>query len=165
VRSSPPGTGAVPAAQVSWLRFVRAYVKSMRLYYSFVTGVAGWLGVAYYEHLASAPALRTIEIIPPPEKKLAILVILFLSWESTRSSMITWAEGRPNHAPDRPMVTGELHPGLALGVSGLLLLGAALVTWFFLQPLAMVFLAAGVLLNVVYEYARVTGCWAMLCLA
>lgn len=25
------------------IRFVRAYVKSMRLYYAFITGIAGWI--------------------------------------------------------------------------------------------------------------------------
>ena len=39
----------------SWVVFARAYVRSMRLYYSFVTGIAGWLGVAYYEYLAANP--------------------------------------------------------------------------------------------------------------
>src|SRR5512143_3082140 len=60
--------------------FARAYVRSMRLYYSFVTGIAGWLGVAYYEYLAANPAFRTVEVAPAPEKKLIILLILFLSW-------------------------------------------------------------------------------------
>ena len=51
------------------VRFIKAYIKSMRLYYSFVTGIAGWLGVAYYEYLANTPAERSIEIAPAPEKK------------------------------------------------------------------------------------------------
>ena len=49
--------------------FIRAYIKSMRLYYSFVTGIAGWLGVAYYEYLVANPAVHTIETAPTPEKK------------------------------------------------------------------------------------------------
>jgi geranylgeranylglycerol-phosphate geranylgeranyltransferase len=155
---SAPATGVLPSSWASWLRFARAYVKSMRLYYSFVTGVAGWLGVAYYEYLALDPVLRTVEVVPPPEKKLVILAILFLSWGVNQiiNDFLGLKEDRIN-APDRPMVTGELHPGLALGMSGLLLLGAALVTWLFLQPLAIVFLVAGVLLNVLYEYAKGHG--------
>ena len=39
------------------VKFAKAYIRSMRLYYSFVTGIAGWLGVAYYEYLAGDPAL------------------------------------------------------------------------------------------------------------
>ena len=63
--------------------FIKAYIKSMRLYYSFITGIAGWVGVAYYEYLANLPAgarEKTIEIIPSEEKKIVILVLLFLSW-------------------------------------------------------------------------------------
>ena len=63
----------------SWVVFARAYVRSMRLYYSFVTGIAGWLGVAYYEYLAANPALRTIEVAPSPEKKLVILALLLFN--------------------------------------------------------------------------------------
>ena len=52
--------------------FVRAYIKSMRLYYAFITGIAGWIGVSFYnfcmpEH---ADAVRSG----------LILVMLFLSW-------------------------------------------------------------------------------------
>ncbi|MDD3927299.1 MAG: hypothetical protein PHT33_11645 [bacterium] len=31
--------------------FLRAYVKSMRLYYAFVTGITGWVGVSLYHRL------------------------------------------------------------------------------------------------------------------
>ena len=60
--------------------FIKAYLKSMRLYYSFVTGMAGWIGVAYYELLASNHSEHTIEIIPSQEKKIVILIMLFLGW-------------------------------------------------------------------------------------
>jgi geranylgeranylglycerol-phosphate geranylgeranyltransferase len=138
--------------------FVMAYVRSMRLYYSFVTGIAGWLGVAYYEHLAGNPALHTIEVAPAPERKLVILAILFLSWGVNQiiNDYLGLAEDRIN-APKRPMVTGELDPHLALLVSGALMLGAGVVTWFYLEPIATVFLAAGVVLNVVYEWAKGHG--------
>ena len=136
-------------------RFVGAYVKSMRLYYSFVTGVAGWIGVSYYDYLAGNPAVHTIETAPPPEKKLVILAILFLSWGVNQiiNDFLGLAEDRIN-APQRPMVTGELNPRLALLASFGLMVGAGLVTWFYLEPIAIVFLTAGVLLNVLYEYAK-----------
>jgi geranylgeranylglycerol-phosphate geranylgeranyltransferase len=132
----------------------------MRLYYSFVTGIAGWLGVAYYEHLADNPVLHTIEIAPSQGQKLLILSILFLSWGVNQviNDYLGLAEDRIN-APERPMVTGELHPRWALVVSAGLMLGAAVVTWLFLQPIAIVFLIAGVLLNIVYEYAKGHGLW------
>jgi len=151
------GYGA-PSKSAAWLTFGKAYVRSMRLYYSFVTGIAGWLGVAYYEYLAANPALRTVEVAPAPEKKLLILLILFLSWGVNQivNDYLGLKEDRIN-APQRPMVTGELNPQLALLVSGVLLLAAGLVTWFYLEPIAAAFLLAGVLLNILYEYAKARG--------
>jgi len=140
------------------VQFIRAYLKSMRLYYSFVTGIAGWLGVAYYEYLSINPVEKTIETAPPAEKKLVILAILFLSWGVNQiiNDYLGLAEDRIN-APHRPMVTGELNPRLALLVSSGLLLAAGLVTWFYLEPTAVLFLVGGVLLNIVYEYAKGYG--------
>ncbi len=152
------GAGAGGFKLALMIGFVRAYVRSMRLYYSFVTGIAGWIGVAYYEYLAGNPALRTIEVAPPAEKKLLILLILFLSWGVNQiiNDYLGLKEDRIN-APDRPMVTGELNPLAAVLVSAALMLGAAVVTWFYLQPIAVVFLAGGVLLNILYEYAKGHG--------
>jgi len=130
----------------------------MRLYYSFITGIAGWLGVAYYDYVAHNQLLRTTEVAPQPEKKLVILAILFLSWGVNQiiNDYLGLAEDRIN-APARPMVNGELNPGKALTVSFLLILLSGLVTWFYLEPIATVFLAAGVLLNVAYEKAKGYG--------
>jgi len=140
------------------IRFAKSYVRSMRLYYSFVTGIAGWLGVAYYEHLAGNPALRTIEVAPAPEKKLLILTILFLSWGVNQivNDYLGLKEDRIN-APQRPMVTGELDSRLAILVSATLLVISGVITWFYLQPAAVLFLAGGVLLNILYEYAKGRG--------
>ncbi|MDP2924468.1 MAG: UbiA family prenyltransferase [Candidatus Omnitrophota bacterium] len=137
------------------IKFIKAYVKSMRLYYSFVTGMAGWIGVAYYELLAKNHHERTIEILPSQEKKIVILFMLFLGWGVNQiiNDYLGLKEDRIN-APDRPMVTGELDTNKALVLSiAILLLGAG-VTWFYLEPIAVIFLFAGVLLNIVYEYAK-----------
>ncbi len=151
-------TAAHPGHGAGLVRFIGAYVRSMRLYYSFVTGIAGWIGVAYYEHLAGNPLLRTIEVAPPAEKKLVILAILFLSWGVNQiiNDYLGLAEDRIN-APHRPMVTGELDPRGALLTSGALLVLGGLVTWFYLEPVAVAFLIGGVLLNIVYEYAKGHG--------
>jgi geranylgeranylglycerol-phosphate geranylgeranyltransferase len=140
------------------IRFIRAYIKSMRLYYSFVTGMAGWLGVAYYEYLATSSPERSIEVVPTAEKKIVILALLFLSWGINQiiNDFLGLREDRIN-APHRPMVTGELHPGAALTVSIALILGSIAITWLYLEPVAVIFLCAGVLLNVVYEYAKGHG--------
>jgi geranylgeranylglycerol-phosphate geranylgeranyltransferase len=130
----------------------------MRLYYSFVTGIAGWIGVAYYEFLASKSTQRSIEILPSPEKKLIILALLFLSWGINQiiNDFLGLKEDRIN-APNRPMVTGELNPRGALILSLILILASAAITWFFLEPIAIVFLFSGVMLNVIYEYAKGFG--------
>ena len=137
------------------IKFIKAYVKSMRLYYSFVTGIAGWIGVAYYELLANSHAERTIEILPSQEKKFVILFMLFLSWGINQiiNDYLGLKEDRIN-APDRPMVTGELDANKALGLSIVILFLAAGVTWFYLEPIAVIFLFAGVLLNIIYEFAK-----------
>lgn len=58
--------------------FIKLYVKSMRLYYSFITGIAGWIGLSFYEYIAvSFPG---VEAPPVWWRKFLILVMLFLSW-------------------------------------------------------------------------------------
>jgi geranylgeranylglycerol-phosphate geranylgeranyltransferase len=118
----------------------------MRLYYGFVTGVAGWIGLAYARHLEPGCA--------SPGRIALILGILFMSWGSNQiiNDFLGLAEDRLN-APNRAMVTGELHRGAALLLSMTLNALAAAVTWF-LSPWALVPLLAGLALNVAYEYAK-----------
>ena len=62
------------------LSFIKAYIKSMRLYYFFVTGIAGWIGVVYYEYMNSTLTGNTIAGTSYSGKKIVILLLLFLSW-------------------------------------------------------------------------------------
>jgi len=126
--------------------FLSAYVKSMRLYYAFVTGIAGWIGVAYARFLHPETASVPLAAVT--------LGILFLSWGINQiiNDYLGLAEDRIN-APHRPMVTGELEPRAALMLSFTLLALAAVVTWY-LAPWALIPLFAGIALNVVYEYAK-----------
>jgi geranylgeranylglycerol-phosphate geranylgeranyltransferase len=126
--------------------FVRAYVRSMRLYYAFVTGIAGWIGVAYARFLHPDTASLPLAALT--------LGILFLSWGINQiiNDYLGLAEDRIN-APHRPMVTGELQPQAALTLSFSLLALAAIVTWH-LSPWALIPLLAGIGLNVLYEYAK-----------
>ena len=134
--------------------FVRAYVKSMRLYYAFVTGIAGWIGVSFYQ------------FIDPEAVSFAkgglILTMLFLSWGINQivNDYFGLAEDRIN-APNRPMVTGELPPGPALAVTAVLLIAVSGVSWL-LNPWAVVPVVVGVLLNVLYEYAKSWSLWGNL---
>lgn len=141
--------------------FTKAYIKSMRLYYAFVTGIGGWLGVSFYAHIAID--FHTVEVLPSLTQKVVILILLFLSWGINQivNDYLGLAEDRIN-APNRPMVTGELHPEGALLVTGLLLLGTGLCIYSYLQPIALIPFALGIGLNVVYEYAKAWGVMANL---
>lgn len=131
--------------------FFKAYVKSMRLYYAFVTGIAGWIGVSFYKFIDP----QAVSLL----KGTLILGLLFLAWGLNQiiNDFLGLPEDRIN-APRRPMVTGELPPGPAMLVTIVLLLGAGAASWFF-NPWSVVPLAAGVLLNVLYEYAK---SWSLL---
>ncbi len=153
--------------KVSLATFARAYIKSMRLYYSFVTGIAGWVGVSYYQYVATnegprgtSNLVRTIETPTPVEKQIVILVILFLAWGINQiiNDFLGYREDKVN-APQRPMVTGDLPPFKALGVSLFLMTAILFVTWFYLEPVAVYPLIIGAVLNVVYEYAKGHGLW------
>ncbi|MCX7010810.1 MAG: UbiA family prenyltransferase [Kiritimatiellaeota bacterium] len=126
--------------------FVRAYIKSMRLYYAFITGIAGWIGVSFY-NFCMPDQFNYV-------RSGLILVMLFLSWGINQivNDYLGLPEDRIN-APNRPMVIGELNPQRAMLVSTLIMIGVAIISWF-LNPWAVAPLVIGVLLNVVYEYAK-----------
>lgn len=123
----------------------------MRLYYAFVTGIAGWIGVSFYSYLSPAGAGNA--------RNIAILALLFLSWGINQiiNDYLGLPEDRIN-APNRPMVTGELSAGLAVTVSAVLMSGVVCVSWF-LNPWSVIPIILGVLLNVLYEYAKA---WSLL---
>ena len=127
-------------------RFVKAYVKSMRLYYAFITGIAGWIGVSFYRFCCPESMNHYRSVI--------ILVMLFLGWGINQiiNDYLGLREDRIN-APHRPMVTGELHPKGALTVSIVLLTCMTGISYL-LNPWAIVPIIIGVLLNALYEYAK-----------
>jgi geranylgeranylglycerol-phosphate geranylgeranyltransferase len=139
------------------LKFFKAYLKSMRLYYAFVTGIAGWMGMAFYEYIAKSP-FQTVELVPTTEKKALVLIMLFLSWGINQiiNDYLGLQEDRVN-APHRPMVTGELDPGKALTLTGVLLALTLLVTYTYLEPIALIPVILGIVLNILYEYAKGHG--------
>lgn len=139
----------------------------MRLYYSFVTGIAGWVGVAFYQFVATTEGTlgtsdisRTIEVATPVGKQLLIIVILFLAWGINQiiNDFLGYKEDRIN-APDRPMVTGQLPRYKALALSVFLMLVVFIITIIYLEPVAIIPLVAGAILNVIYEYAKGHGLW------
>jgi len=132
--------------QMTSARFLKNYIKSMRLYYAFITGIAGWIGVSFYKFCQ--PNLYD------GARSALILVLLFLSWGINQiiNDYLGLREDRIN-APHRPMVTGELNAAGAMILSIVLLAAVALASCF-LNPWAVVPVVAGVLLNVLYEYAK-----------
>lgn len=136
-------------------KFIKAYIKSMRLYYSFITGLTGWIGIEYYEYLAiNNPG------IPKPDstKKIIILVILFLAWGVNQifNDYLGLKEDRIN-APRRPMVSGELNVKAALITSAVFMIIITCINLFYLNPFSFIFLFLGFLLNLVYEYSKRFG--------
>jgi geranylgeranylglycerol-phosphate geranylgeranyltransferase len=128
------------------MRFLPAYIKSMRLYYAFITGIAGWIGVSFYDfcmpdHLSYF-------------RSSLILVMLFLGWGINQivNDYLGLPEDRIN-APNRPMVTGELNSRQAMIVSTVLVGGMTIISYF-LNPWAVIPVITGVFLNVIYEYAK-----------
>jgi len=101
---------------------------------------------------------RTVEVPASDEKKIIILVILFLAWGINQiiNDYLGRAEDRIN-APERPMVSGELHPRWALALSISMLAGSFLITWFYLEPVAIYPLMIGVILNILYEFGKGRG--------
>ncbi len=141
-----------------WQRFFWAYVKTMRLYYAFVTGIAGWIGVSFRHHLVEREGgVVTTEMW---WQSVVILVLLFSSWGINQvfNDWLGLEEDRIN-APHRPMVTGELNIRWAITLSSLLMAGAAVITWF-LNPHAVIPMAVGFLLNFLYNYSKAWGLWA-----
>ncbi len=131
----------------SLLRFIFYYLKSMRLYYAFVTLTAGWVGVAMY----------CSESTPSLLNKIITLSIMFVGWGVNQiiNDYMGLKEDRIN-APERPMVSGKLQAKPALFVSVLVISTA--VIWSFLQnPLSLIPLLGGVLMNIVYSYAKGYG--------
>ena len=131
-------------------KFIYFYVKSMRLYYCFITGISGWVGVAFYDFLSG----RSLSF-----RSALIILLLFLSWGTNQviNDFLGLPEDRVN-APNRPMVTGELNIKWSLIVSAASILVMLVFSWF-LNPWSVIPIIVGVGLNVLYEYAKA---WSLL---
>ncbi|MBF0500415.1 MAG: UbiA family prenyltransferase [Candidatus Riflebacteria bacterium] len=138
--------------------FAFAYIKTMRLYYAFITGIAGWIGVSFYFVLIVRDFHREITAADYWRAAL-ILTILFASWGINQvfNDWLGLPEDRIN-APNRPMVTGELNVKWALTLSFSLMGIATIISWF-LNPHAVIPIVFGFLLNFVYEYSKAWGLW------
>ncbi len=131
----------------------------MRLYYAFVTGISGWIGVSYYEYLAKNGS--DVEVYPGILKKVLLIIMLFLGWGVNQiiNDYLGQKEDRIN-APDRPMVSGELNPKAALTLSFSLLIICSIIAYRFLTPIGAFLIWIAVISNIVYQFSKAFGVWA-----
>ena len=124
------------------LKFVYSYLRSMRLYYGFVTGTTTLVGC-----LASGQTLT--------EGRTWLLFAMgFLAW-GFNQIFSDWCDRKEDaiNAPHRPMVTGALKPAPAFAVSALGLVAIAVVG-FLLSPWTLIFLGIGGALNIAYSLLK-----------
>jgi len=123
-------------------KFIWAYLKSMRPYLFFVTGVAGWLGIVFSGVEANI------------FKQLVVLTVLFFSWGINQiiNDYLGRKEDRIN-APHRPMVSGELNVRYALVTTFILFVLGGIIS-FFLNPYALIIYLIGYIFNIIYEYLK-----------
>jgi len=121
--------------------FFRLYLVTSRPYYAFVTGFAGWAGIAASQ-------------APLSWRMVLALLMLFTSWGINQivNDFLGLEEDRIN-APQRPMVSGALNIPAALGLSAVLMAIASIIAYQF-SPSAVGVILIGCGLNVAYEYAK-----------
>ena len=119
-----------------------AYVKSMRPYLFFLSGMAGWLGVLFSG--ATSSVGRTT----------VVLSVVFIGWGVNQviNDLLGLKEDKIN-APHRPLITGELPIKQAVIFSIFFFVLGGLIT-FLLNPKALVLFILVFVLNIVYEYSK-----------
>ncbi len=135
------------------MRFLYYYLRSMRLYYCFVTGSATLAGILLAHGMNHAP-WRGVDF--------AILGIGFFAWGVNQifNDAANLPEDRIN-APHRPAVTGKLPLKPALILSSALMLIFCAVS-FLISPRTLLPVLAGAALNLAYSPLKgvpVLGCF------
>lgn len=122
-----------------YLKFLKAYIKSMRPYTFLITGSAGILGM-----LLVGANFRNW-------KSVVILLLLFTSYGLNQviNDLLGQEEDKYN-APERPLVSGELKKKSAISFTFLLVLIGAVATYF-LNPQALIVYFLAYLMNFIYE--------------
>ena len=119
-----------------------AYVKSMRPYLFFLSGMAGWLGVLFSGTTSSIG--RTT----------AVLSVVFIGWGVNQviNDLFGLKEDKIN-APHRPLITGALPMKQAIIFSIFFFALGGLIT-FLLNPKALTLFLLVFALNIIYEYSK-----------
>ena len=122
------------------LKFLYYYLRSMRLYYGFVTATTVMAGLCF--------SLEPFQWTP---KNMAMIGMGFFAWGATQI-FSDWYDRKEDaiNAPHRPMVTGALSPRPAFALSALILVVIAVVSaWISMWTIP--FLLIGGALNIAYS--------------
>lgn len=127
---------------MSKMNFINAYIKSMRPYTFFITGIAGLIGMLLV--YSSVSFLQ----------KTIVLLLLFLSYGVNQviNDLIGTKEDKIN-SPKRPLISGELDKRKAVILTGCIFLIGAILTYFF-NPYALIIYFLGYSANFLYEYFK-----------
>ncbi|MBR6372111.1 MAG: UbiA family prenyltransferase [Victivallales bacterium] len=130
--------------------FLYNYIRSMRLYYCFVTGTTVLLGMT----LANDIAQKSGQGRPTAMHQVLLLLVGFFAWGVNQvfSDYLDRKEDAIN-APHRPMVTGALPPRPALLLSAMLILAFAIASAF-VSIWTLPVLACGAALNCAYSLLK-----------
>ena len=135
------------------LKFIYNYLRSMRLYYGFVTATTVLAGLYQWHRFGSG----TDSALHPAgwtRRDAALLAMGFFAW-GFNQIFSDWCDRKEDaiNAPHRPMVTGALKPLPAFAVSAAGLAAIAVVG-FLMSPWTLVFLALGGALNIAYSLLK-----------
>ena len=137
------------------LKFLYYYLRSMRLYYGFVTATTVLAGLCLAHGTYNELKLSwTLNDLPWTLRDAALLAMGFFAW-GFNQIFSDWCDRKEDaiNAPHRPMVTGALKPLPAFAVSAAGLAAIA-VAGYLMSPWTLAFLALGGALNIAYSLLK-----------
>ena len=137
------------------LRFLYYYLRSMRLYYGFVTATTVLAGLCLAHGTYNELKLSwTLNDLPWTLRDAALLAMGFFAW-GFNQIFSDWCDRKEDaiNAPHRPMVTGALKPLPAFAVSAAGLAAIA-VAGYLMSPWPLAFLTLGGALNIAYSLLK-----------
>ena len=135
------------------LKFLYYYLRSMRLYYGFVTATTVLAGL-YQWHRFGSGTDSALHSAGWTLRDAALLAMGFFAW-GFNQIFSDWCDRKEDaiNAPHRPMVTGALSPLPAFAVSAAGLAAIA-VAGYLMSPWTLAFLALGGVLNIAYSLLK-----------
>ncbi len=137
------------------LKFLYYYLRSMRLYYGFVTATTVLAGLCLAHGTYNELKLSwTLNDFPWTLRDAGLLAMGFFAW-GFNQVFSDWCDRKEDaiNAPHRPMVTGALSPLPAFAVSAAGLAAIA-VAGCLMSPWTLAFLALGGVLNIAYSLLK-----------